>query len=330
LKILVDIGHPAHVHLFKHFAWNLIKKGNTVLFTVRAKDINIELLNSYGFNYIIYGRSRKGLFNKLVGLFKYDISLLKIIRKIKPDISISHSSFYLSHICWFLHIPNITLEDTGNSEQVNLYRFFTNSILTSNAFHKNYGSKQIRYKGYHELAYLYPTYFKPNEQVLKDLGLNTKEKFVLLRFISWNASHDLGQKGISLEDKIKIIELLESKYKIFISSEEALPERFIPYQLQLSPDRIHDILYFADLYIGEGATMASESAILGTPAIYVNSIGAGTISDQEKYGLLFHFRTGKGVFDKVKELIVGPDLRTEFDIKKNKRLNDRSGCKKSF
>ena len=55
------------------------------------------------------------------------------------------------------------------------------------------------------------------------------------------------------------------------------------YQLSINPIEIHDVLSFADLFIGEGATMASESAIMGTPSIYVNSLTAGTtLEDQEK------------------------------------------------
>ncbi len=323
MKVLIDIGHPAHVHLFKHFAWQIIKNGHTILFSVREKDCNISLLNSYGFNYQIYGKSQTGLLNKLTGLVKFNISLFKITRKFKPDISISHSSFYLSQICWLLHIPNVTLEDTGNLEQVILYIPFTNAILTSTAFHKNYGVKQIRYKGYHELAYLYPGYFKPNEQILEVLGLKKDEKFVLLRFVSWSASHDMGQTGMSLADKFEIIKILETKYRVFISSEDTLPDNLIKYQLLIPPERIHDVIYFADLYIGEGATMASECALLGTPAIYVNTIEAGTIIEQEKYGLIHHIKSGKAAVEKVKVLMLQHDFKVSLGVNREEMLKDK-------
>tara|TARA_B100000315_G_C14584869_1_gene592441 strand:+ start:2797 stop:2976 length:180 start_codon:yes stop_codon:yes gene_type:complete len=53
---------------------------------------------------------------------------------------------------------------------------------------------------------------------------------------------------------------------------------------------MHDVLYYATLYIGEGATMASECAMLVTHAIYVNSLTAGTLEKQEEYGLIYGFR----------------------------------------
>ena len=50
-------------------------------------------------------------------------------------------------------------------------------------------------------------------------------------------------------------------------------------------------VYQLDLYIGEGATMASECAMLGTPAMYINTLGAGTLEEQEKYGLIFCYKS---------------------------------------
>jgi predicted glycosyltransferase len=47
-------------------------------------------------------------------------------------------------------------------------------------------------------------------------------------------------------------------------------------------------MYYADLFIGESATMASESAVLGTPAIFVSTLQAGVLNEiEEKYGLLY-------------------------------------------
>ena len=75
--------------------------------------------------------------------------------------------------------------------------------------------------------------------------------------------------------------------KVFISSEAILPFELQKYILNIPPEKMHNVLAFANLYIGEGATMASECAMLGTPAIYVNSITAGTLEEQEKYGLIY-------------------------------------------
>lgn len=46
MRVLIDIGHPAHFHLFKHFAWKMEEKGHKILFTCRDKEFVIYLLKS--------------------------------------------------------------------------------------------------------------------------------------------------------------------------------------------------------------------------------------------------------------------------------------------
>ena len=43
--------------------------------------------------------------------------------------------------------------------------------------------------------------------------------FFYIRFISWDANHDLGQSGISIKSKRKLIQLLEKKGQVIVSSE---------------------------------------------------------------------------------------------------------------
>ena len=38
MNILIDIGHPAHVHMFHFFAIEMQKRGHQVLFTCRDKE----------------------------------------------------------------------------------------------------------------------------------------------------------------------------------------------------------------------------------------------------------------------------------------------------
>ena len=44
MRILIDIGHPAHVHYFKNFNVQMKSKGHTILFVARDKEVTIELL----------------------------------------------------------------------------------------------------------------------------------------------------------------------------------------------------------------------------------------------------------------------------------------------
>jgi uncharacterized protein len=323
MKILIDIGHPAHVHLFKHFAWQMKGRGHEILFTVRDKEHEIYLLKTYLFNYKSFGKHYKSKTGKIFGLFRFDMKMLRTAISFKPDIFLSHGSIYAAQVAWLLQKPHISLEDTGNMEQIRLYFPFTKVLLTSTTFHKNLGRKQIRYNGFHELAYLHPKRFVADKNVREVLGLGEKEHFSLLRFVSWHASHDYGQKGFADTDKKEIVKRLLSFGKVLISSEEDLSAEFKKYKIIIPPEKMHDVLAETDLFLGEGATMASECAMLGTPAIYINSMEAGTIDDQEENGLLFHFRNFDGVLDRASEILNNPYSKEEFRQKRDKMLTNK-------
>jgi len=324
MRILIDIGHPAHVHLFKNFAHLMIQKGSQVHFTVRDKEFEIALLEHEGFSYTNFGKHYKSKAGKIWGLVRFTINIVLVSIKFKPTIFLSHGSIYSALASFILHKPNISLEDTGNREQVRIYLPFSQAVVTSTSFPHNYGSKQIFYEGYHELAYLHPRYFTPDKNIIGELGVKDNERYFILRFVSWDATHDIGQGGVSYEMKKQLVDLLTRHGKLFISSETKLSAEFEAYRFHLPPEKMHHALAFADLFVGEGVTMASECAVLGTPAVYVNSLQRGYTTEQEKlYSLVYNFSNDKGVIEKVKELLESPELKTNCKISRDKMLSEK-------
>jgi predicted glycosyltransferase len=289
MKILIDIGHPAHIHYLKNTAKILISKGHIVLFTTRDKEVTIKLLDYYNFEYVNFGKPFKGTIGKIKGLGIFNYKLFKTARTFKPDIILSAGSIYASHVSWLLRKPHITLEDTYNMEQMRLYLPFTDAVLTGDYEHPSLGKREIKYTGYQELAYMHPKYFKPDKTVLKELGVDDTDKFVILRFVSWSATHDKGHKGISVENKIKAVREFEKYARVFISSESVLPYELEKYRIRIHPSRMHDALAFVSLLFGESATMASECAMLGVPSIFFNNNSIYYLVDEEKYGLVFNY-----------------------------------------
>ena len=323
MTILIDIGHPAHVHYFKSFSKVFVSKGHNIIFTCREKDVTVELLDTYNCDFVSLGKPYKSLPGKVFGLVFFNLRLLSISLRYKPNIFLSAGSIYAAHIAYLMRKPHIALEDTGNMEQIRLYLPFSKTVLTPASFHKDLGTKQIRIRSYHELAYLYPGKFSADKQIRSYIGLEEDEQFVIMRFVSWNASHDFGNKGLSIETKRKLIAKVAKKLRVFISSEKTLPTEFEKYKLEIPAHKIHDLLSEAEMYIGEGATMASECSMLGTPAVYVNPLEAGTISDQGKAGLCFHFRSEEGVLEKVEELLSMNNLKDHFKIRKDLMLSEK-------
>jgi len=302
-------------------------ENNEVFVTARNKDITLQLLKEENISYKLLGNNHPGLIGKIKNLFEYDYLLYKYSKLVKPDIFISHSSIYAAHVAFLLGKKSITLEDTGNAEQSLFYRPFTAWIITPDCLKKNYGKKQIKYKGFHELAYLHPNYFKPDEHFLHKIGIKTDEKISLVRFVSRNSSHDIGVKGLSLYEKIKIVKSLTEFSKVFISSEDKLPRELLKYQIDIPFSQIHHLIYFADLVIGESATMSSEAAILGTPSIYLDMYGRHyTDYQEEKYGLVYNFVREKFSVEKALkqagEILANVNHKTIFRGKADALIND--------
>lgn len=328
MKILIDIGHPAHVHLFKNFAIEMIGKGNDILFTCREKEFEIALLEHYGFRYKSFGRKYKSLIGKALGMLEFGTKEWMVGRKFKPDVLLSHGSIYAAQASFFLGKPHIAFEDTFNFEQIYLYKPFTKYILTADFLHPLVSDKVIRYPGYHELAYLHPNRFTPDISVLSELGVEEGEKYVIIRFVSRNASHDIGHKGISYENKKNAIEKFSKYAKIFISSEGELSEEFKQYQLKIAPERLHHALAFSSLVWGESFTIPAESTVLGVPSIINHNNTAHHLKElQEKYGLCFCFTESeedqRNAISKGVEILQQTDIKNIWKVKRDEMLKDK-------
>lgn len=287
MRILVEITHPAHVHFFRNAIAEFEKRGYEVAITARQKEVAVLLLENYHIPHTILSGIGRGKFALIKELIVRDWRLLKFCRKFKPDVLTGIGGIFAAHAGFFLRKPVVVWDDTEHAKLSHLITFpFAKLICSPSCYKKSLGKKHRKYAGYHELAYLHPNRFKPDAEIVKGLGINPAKKYCVVRFVSWGAHHDIGQHGFSTEGKIKFVKKLLEYAKVYITSESALPAELEGFGLKIPPHLIHHILAFARLCVSEGATIASECACLGTPAIYINTLKAGTIDEQEQYGLL--------------------------------------------
>ncbi len=313
MKILIDIGHPGHVHLFKNFYWEMKKRGHEFVITTKEKECSIQLLEAYEIPYINLGKPKKGAINKVLGLAYFGRQIYNIGKREKADLFLSVSSMYAAHAAFILGKKHIVLDDTEHSTFEHLlYKPFSNLLVNPNSFEKDFGNKQIKYNGFHELAYLHPKYYQPNKDIFKVLDISENEPFSIVRFVGWNAGHDIKQKGMNVQQKTEIVEEIMKHNRVFITSEENLPDHLKPFQIKIEPHMMHDALAHANLYIGEGATMASECAMLGTPAIYINTLNAGTLKAQERLGLIHSFRDYNGVKESTVNILQDSEAKNKY------------------
>lgn len=336
MRILVDIGHPAHVHFFKHFVWEVEKRGHDILITAKDKEVSLRLLDVYGLKYVRTGSYRKGLALKAIDMLKLDWNTFKVARRFRPDMFISLGSPNAAHVSWLLRRPHIAFENTEHSwEQYMLYAPFTTAICTPSCFKKELGRKHIRFDGYKELAYLHPNYFRPDPSVLSEIGLAEGEKLITLRFVAFEATHDAAAFGFSVEAKRRMVEIFGKYGKVVITSESQLPEGLRQYQIRVSPEKLHSILYYSDLYVGDAGATSVEAALLGTPAVHcARLIRRGRVLSsadvhgsfwdmQNKYGLLYSFTDEEEALGKALGLLHDADAKKAWKSKLESLLMDK-------
>lgn len=324
-SILIDLCHPGDVHLFRRagLAWQ--NQGHRVVYASLDRETNAYLLEHYGLPHRIIWRRRPGKLALLAELLLRPWLLLRLIRQVKADLVVSFGSMTVAFAAWLLGKPTITFTDTEHAtEQHALFKPFSTLIVTPDVYLGDFGVKHVRYRAYHELFYLHPDEFTPDRTQLQSLGLTRDEPFFVVRFVAWGATHDIGEHGLSLDEKRDLLRLLSSRGRVLLSVEGGrVDPEFASMVTTFPPEKVHHLLAFAQLYVGEGATMASEAAVLGTPAVYINTLTMGYVQDEERYGLLHHFASGREALGTIRDLLATPDLKQHYAQLRTRLLADK-------
>lgn len=329
-NLLIDINHPAHVHLFRHFIQEMKSRGHRVVVTAKNVDSITSLLKLYHIDYIDTGRKKDHILQKYLYEFVHLLKVLAIVVRRRIDVGIG-VSMVLPIVSKLTPMVTFALDDDDLAATPIFGRFtsYADVILNPDALaHENRGSGQICHPSYHELAYLHPNRFRPDAGVLREIGLSPGEPFFVLRFNAFKAHHDAGVHGLSTEQKVEIVDFLKSFGRIFITTERTIEPALKAYQVPVSPDKIHSLLYYATLFVGDSQTMTTEAALLGTPAVKLNSF-AGRLSIpneiENKYRLCYSFQPHnvEAMFCKIQELVLNPDIKAEWQTRRNAMLRDK-------
>jgi predicted glycosyltransferase len=334
MRLLVDILHPAHVHVFGALAKELGARGHEVKFTLRDKDVARELLDQHGIAYELLSRQRQGmgLFGEFVqrsarlwqvaaafrphflaGVMGPSITAVGRLRRVLARDPARIAVFYNTEIAWRTNTVVYPLADY---------------VCTPDAYWGKVHGNHVTYPGYHELTYLHPHRFTPDPEVPKRHGIDITSPYFLLRFVSYKSSHDLGVDGLTTTQKVALVRTLEEFGRVYISSESSLPPELEPNKLKIPASDLHQVMAFARMLVGESATMASESAVLGVTAFYISPFGRGFTDDQERrYQLVHNFNGARFRADwlaLVRQLAGDPELVTRARAAQQRMLREKT------
>lgn len=323
MKIIFDLHHPAHFHLFKNLIKWLIENFHTVMIGIQDKDLLPQLLDNSNLKYTILSRPSSSP-NNLSRFYQWIVHLTNmylISRKFKPDLLIGSSPVInwvgrvFNAISW-----NLT-EDNANI--IKNYWRLSNPFLTTkikpSCLEFERDKKTVFHSSYHELAYLHPNNFSPNVNVIYQYNLK-KRNYVLVRFSELKAYHDIGMKGINSNLWNRIKDLCKG-YKIITSKENEQ-------STQIEACDIHHVIAFAKIVISDSQTMTAEAAVLGVPSIRYNSF-VGKISYLEelehKYNLTYGFKPGysDALILKAKKLINEKNIHKKWKKRRAIMLSDK-------
>ena len=313
MKVCFDIQHPAHVHLFKHALWELQQAGHETLVLSRDKEMTVDLLDAYDIDHRVLSRRREGVGPAVFELGLREIRTIRAASSFDPDVFVSRMSTPAAHAARLLGARNVAITDTdlGSTplgRAVHAVTLpFVDVLCHSPGLDVPGYAGDHRAVGFQELAYLHPDRFSPDRGALRAHGVDPDEPYYVLRLAGWDAYHDVGRHGIERVTLRELVSYLSAHGTVYVSAESDLPPDVDVEPLPTPPHRIHDLLAFADCYVGDSGTMSTEAAMLGTPAVRIAS-NVGVDDERifrrlEEYGLLASFGDGREAMRQVRELV---------------------------
>ncbi len=359
MNILVQLVHPAHYYYYRDTMRNLKNDDHRVIVAMVKKDMLEELLKEDGVEYVdICPVSHKkwGKLGIIYDMVVRDIRMLRLALRYHIDL-LTGSTIETAHIGWLLRKPNINI---GEDDAIVVMKYIKNIApfvgvrLTPDCCDNGpIESKSIHFPSYFKTAYLRPGYFTADKAKVEQYGISVDSPYCLIRFSALNAHHDIGIKGINTEVAQRLIDILSSHGKIYITSERPLEPQFEQYRIHINPLDMHHVMAFASLYIGDSQTMAAEAGVLGVPFVrfndFVGRIGyLRELEDIYELGYGIHasalpadstIRRADGsiqpsgvetLYERVEQLVAMPaeERKTVYQERREKMLSEKIDCAK--
>lgn len=329
LRVLVDVNHPAQVHLFRHAMAELRRRGHETFVTSREKEVTVDLLDAYGIEHVPLTSRGSSTLGLALELLRRERRLLGVAREFRPHVLLGRLGPAPAHVAALVGARFVAVDDTHiDSWPVrrayhSLTLPFVDTVCAPPSLDLPVDGARRRPLDFQELAYLHPRYFEPDPSVLTSHGVDPAEPYFVVRLAGWDAYHDVGHRGLSPAAAADLVSLLEAHGTVYVSAERSVPPALAGRELPTPPEHVHQVLYHADLYVGDSGTMSTEAAMLGTPAVRTNSMVGNDENVfrelERRYGLLRSFADEERAIEAV-EALLDDDVEREEWRRRRARL----------
>lgn len=313
MRALFEVVHPADVLFFKRPIEALFARGDEVLVLSRHKDIACDLLDEFGIPHRPVSTAATGLANLAAEVARRDLAVYRAARAFRPDVMVGFGGVAISHAGRAAGVPAISFYD---SENATLQTRLTWPFITHLFVPEAYGgptpaNRTTRLPGVKELSFLHPNSFRADRSAALAAGLDPNRDNFLVRVVAWRANHDLGKVGWPIDLLRSVVARLSEVGSVHVSSERPLPDDLRAYAYRGPKGAVHHLLAHCRLLVGESATMASEGAVLGVPAIYAGRDFPGYTRELEAAGLIRNLEGTNGLLPTIERMLALPKHMTQ-------------------
>jgi uncharacterized protein len=272
MKIWIDFINTPQVTFFGPYIDDFRKNNHEVLLTCRDSGNTVALLEQQDIPFFIVGNKvGKGIIQKLLFSPKRIMQLYRLIKKQKPEIAASQSSFYQPIVARILGVPCLYTNDNEHAKG-NLFGFLfaTKVVLPITLKHEKFvkwwplSSKVLFYPSVKEAIYL----SQRNDLLI----ISSLPKFrIYFRPEPWSAQYYDGPLNffddtlLKLSESHEVMILPRDKNQTIHYSQE----KFAALKVAQRPISFDDIVSDCLLFIGAGGSMTREMAVMEIPVISV-------------------------------------------------------------
>ena len=259
-----------------------LQKNNKLLCTSRNYREVVKLAKIRGINLVFVGKhGGSDKISKLDASLTRMYRLLSIVRKFKPELTVSFCSPEASRISYGLGVRHIAFCDSPHADAVMrlslpiIQRLLIPWIIPKKEFTK-YGISEEKISSYKAIDAAVIV----KERSKNDSNYNfllKKKKTILIR-------PEESEAAYVSDNKNRIIKIIREITKEFQNYNIVVLGRYLPQISQLKQkfgsnvivlDRVIDgknLLKFTDVFIGSGGTMTAEAALMGVPTISYHAV----------------------------------------------------------
>lgn len=335
MRYLIFANTPAHVHLYKNLVGELRSEDHDVLVLGRAYGCTEELLSYYDLPYEIYGGQAPSFRSLVTNVPRQFATILRRVRAYDPDVIFGRGSYAAFGGAVSRTKTILVLDSTPYNVGPVVSSKFVHRVLTPESYGRRLGRHHHRFQGFKECAYLHPEVYTPDSSVRDDLGVDETEPYAVVRFNAYDSIHDVGLGTGPTSNRVTLLDRLADHATVFVSDEsETLDLSNLDVRpFDLHPARIHDALAGAHLVVTDTGTIATEGALLGTPAIRFvddDEPAMGEFEELEANDLLIQHSTLEGVLADARSILETETAQRRWQHRKDQYLSSKPNLTQSL